>query len=275
MNKKKIIQPRILYFLFIFILIVIFFSSFINLYEKRNKIVDWIKNKIETQQQLFTKEKERRNKLAKEKERRNKLAKDIINGGYVLLFRHAEREKWIDVTKYDAMEMLYGFKGESEYFSKAVCLSDRGLVQARAIGEVVKELKLPYHIVVSSPSCRARQTAEIVFGGYNDIKNAFLHYGPFYEDEDEFTQKVKKQILKIKSKDNSNIIISAHNGVIRSKKIFDEIENEVDFSTIAGKFMEEGGFIVMKKNNNKLIFVDLFHTFNNFQYNFRERLSDE
>ena len=265
MEFKKKILIRILYLLFIFILIVVFFSSFINVYEKRNKIVGWIKNKIEPQQQRF----------AEDAERRNKLAKDIINGGYILLFRHAEREKWIDVTKYDALEMLHGLKGENEYFSKAVCLSDRGLVQARAIGEIVKELKLPYHTVISSPSCRARQTSEIAFGGYDDIKNVFLHYGPFYEDKEEFVQKVKKEILKIENKDNSNIIISAHNGVIRSKKIFDEIENEVDFSKIAGKFMEEGGFIVMKKENNKLIFIDLFISFQKFQRHFRERLLDK
>ena len=184
MKLKKNTRNKILYILFISVLIIIFTSSFINLYEKRSKIVGWIKNKIEPQQKQF----------AEDKERRNKLAKDILNGGYILFFRHAEREKWIDVTKYDAIEMLNGLKAEDEYFSKAVCLSDRGLVQARAIGEIVKELKLPYHTVVSSPSCRARQTAEIAFGGYDDIKNVFLHYGPFYEDKSEFAQKVKREI---------------------------------------------------------------------------------
>ena len=78
-------------------------------------------------------------------------------------------------------------------------------------------------------------------------------------------------LWKFETKQNSNVIISAHNGVIRSTKIFDEIEKEIDFSQIAKKFMEEGGFIVMKKKENKLVFVDLFYTFHDFQLNFQKR----
>ena len=260
----KIQKLKTFYFFGILFFIIIFLSSLINLYEKKNKIVNWLKNKANPQTQTYD----------QNKKRHYELAKDIINGGYILFFRHAEREKWIDVKKYDAMEMLYDLRAEDEYFSKAVCLSDRGLIQAKAIGKIIKELKLPYHIVVSSPSCRARQTAELAFGGHDDIKNTFMHYGPFYENEDKFAKRVKEEILKIKTKKNSNIIISAHNGVVRSKKIFDEIENKVNFSNIKGKFMEEGGFIVMKKEKDKLIFVDLFFSFHKFHLNFRERPLD-
>ena len=73
---------------------------------------------------------------------------------------------------------------------------------------------------------------------------------------------------------NSNIIISAHNGVIRSTDIFDEIRTQRDFSLIAKKFMEEGGFIVMKNENNRLIFIDVFFTFHDFQLNFQKRPID-
>ena len=60
-------------------------SSVINIYEKRHKILDKLKNtkkySIDT--------------------RKYDLAKSINSGGYVLLFRHAEREKWIDVQMYE------------------------------------------------------------------------------------------------------------------------------------------------------------------------------
>ncbi len=31
-------------------------------------------------------------------------AREILNGGYILHFRHAERDKWIDVQMYDVLE---------------------------------------------------------------------------------------------------------------------------------------------------------------------------
>mgnify|MGYP001164076269 CR=1 FL=1 len=257
---NNFLKSFVIKFILIFGFFVILFSSIVNIYEKRNKITGLLKAKVKPGK-IYAQE-------------QHKLAKDIINGGYILLFRHAEREKWIDVKKYDSIEILDNLNAEDEYFSKAVCLSDRGLIQARAMGEIIEKIKLPFHTVITSPSCRARQTAELAFGGYDDIKNIFMHYGPYFEDADEFIKNVKKEILKIEVKKDSNAIISAHNGVIRSTKIFDQIDKEIDFSQIAKKFMEEGGFIVMKKNDGKLIFVDLFFTFHDFQLNFHKRPSN-
>lgn len=250
----------IIIILFILGFFLILFSSLIDIYQKRDLIFEFFKTNPQ------------KTKVEKEK---YSLAKDIVlNGGYILFFRHAEREKWIDVAKYDSIEVLNNLKAEDEYFAKAVCLSDRGLIQAKAIGELIEKIKLPYHVVVSSPSCRARQTAELSFGGYDDIKNIFLHYGPYYEDKKTMAKKVKKEILKIKLKENSNIIISAHNGVVRTTDIFDKIEGNVDFSQIDKGFMNEGGFIVMKNDNGKLIFVDMFYTFHKFYQNFSIRPED-
>jgi hypothetical protein len=54
-------------------------------------------------------------------------ANKILNGGYILHFRHAGREKWIDVQMYDALESDLHNNGENEsryaendYFSKAL-----------------------------------------------------------------------------------------------------------------------------------------------------------
>lgn len=254
----------IVIFIFLISFLIILASSVINIYEKRSRISSFFKHK--TQQDYSVDY-----IISKQK----KLAKDIItNGGYILLFRHAEREKWIDVKKYDSIEVLNNLNAENEYFSKAVCLNDRGLVQARAIGEIIKKIKIPYHVVVSSPSCRARQTAELAFGGYDYIRNIFMHYGPFNDDKKIFIQNVKKEILKIEVKENSNAIISAHNGVIKSTEIFDKIETNMDFSEIGGKFMEEGGFIVMKNENGKLVFVNLFYRFHNFYETLFDRPED-
>ena len=65
------------------------------------------------------------------------------------------------------------------------------MIQGKAIGEIIKKIDLPYHVVFSSPSCRARQTAELAFGGYDEIRNIFMHYGVYYEDKNEMAKKAQ------------------------------------------------------------------------------------
>ena len=247
----RILIPIILLISFLIILL----SSMIHIHDERKRIVSFFSVK-----KSYSSKNISQNLMTKKE-----LANDIIsNGGYILLFRHAEREKWTDVKKYDSIEVLNNLKAENEYFSKAVCLNDRGLIQAKAMGEIIDKINLPYHVVVSSPSCRARQTAELVFGGYNYIKNIFMHYGPFDDEYDDFNKEVKKEILKIDPKEKSNIIISAHNAVVRSTDIFDKIESNTSFKKIRSNFMEEGGFIVMRNDKDKLVFVEKFYSFHEF-----------
>ena len=127
-------------------------------------------------------------KLSKENDK--KWAQEILKGGYLLLFRHAEREKWIDVQMYDALESdlhQNGFNesrfAENDYFDKAVCLNSRGKIQSKAIREVINHSKLPVGFVISSPSCRARQTANLIFGGYQKLDRDLVHYGPYNENQ--------------------------------------------------------------------------------------------
>ena len=48
-------------------------------------------------------------------------------------------------------------------------LNNRGKIQARAMGEHFKKIGLPISKVITSVSCRARQTADIAFGGYDSM----------------------------------------------------------------------------------------------------------
>ena len=76
---------------------IIFFASLLYLYEKKNEIKFKVFNFLnipygqETDYAYVSKEDEY-------------WAKEIMNGGYILHFRHAERDKWIDVAMYDALE---------------------------------------------------------------------------------------------------------------------------------------------------------------------------
>ena len=146
---------------------VITFSSLLNVYEKKEKIFKFISLNLGISNSD-------KNYSYKIKKKDIYWANEILNGGYILHFRHAERDKWIDLTMYDALESDVHNRGldstryaENDYFSGAVCLNERGKVQARAMGEHIQKIGLPIGLVVSSVSCRARQTAELAFGGYN------------------------------------------------------------------------------------------------------------
>ena len=205
-----------------------------------------------------------KNKVANYKEnKKDKFwAKKLLSGGYILFFRHAERDKWIDVQMYDALESQLQDKNsdsfrfaENEYFENAVCLNKRGKIQAKAMGEVIKYSQLPIGYVVSSPSCRARQTADISFGGYNVLEKKFVHYGPYSEVGDR-SEYLENYILNLPRFKDKNVIISAHNGV-------------VGYHLFPGdQFLEEGGFYVLSINNNRLVLEHEFHNFNSFSKQF-------
>jgi phosphohistidine phosphatase SixA len=198
-------------------------------------------------------------------------AEEIQNGGYILHFRHAEREKWIDVQMYDALESDLHNSGldgtryaEDEYFSKAVCLNSRGLIQAKAMSEILEYARVPVGKVVTSPSCRARQTAAIAFGGYDEMKRILVHKGPYSETEQNRVALLKDLYVQQAPNSNTNTIISAHNSVVH-KGMF---ENHHSLSDL---YLEEGGFYVISERNGKLFLEHEFHYFKDFSKQFFPR----
>jgi phosphohistidine phosphatase SixA len=250
------LYKKILVFVLFFVLLIITFSSLLNIYEKRGKIKKNFLKSANSKNETYAENNKEKYDLA------NKI---LTDGGYILHFRHAHREKWIDVTMYDSVEINERRRAENEYFKDAVCLSSMGMIQAKMMGEIWKSLNVPVSKVFSSPSCRARQTSELVFGGYDEERSILLHKGPYKENFDEFAKDVKEFYLNIKMEVGKNVIVSGHNGLI-NEKLFDNIEkmpNEF--------FLEEGGFYVLKKVDDKLVFIDKFHFFQNFNLQFKKR----
>lgn len=206
------------------------------------------------------------------------MAKEIRKGGFILVFRHAHRLKVIDVTKYDALELIQQVDGEKTYFKNAVCLSENeGIMQAQAMGEYFKLLKIPVGSVISSPSCRSRQTAYLAFSRIDRIETRLLHfygdpYGPFDNDSiSNHYAKIKEILISAKPLDGTNTVISAHNNTVR-KFIIDGLYdpkstnlNNLDFT------LEEGGFHVLKVNDGKLLYVTKFNNFSGFSNKFYDR----
>ena len=257
MNKNKILKILT----GSLIISVILFSSLVSLYKDRNEIIFWLKNKNPFSDYDNKKHSNKEDII---------WSKKIMEGGYILHFRHAERDKWIDVQMYDSLESDVHNNGkngtrfaENDYFSKAVCLNDRGLIQAQAIGEHLSNIKFPIGFVISSPSCRSRQTANISFGGYDELYRILVHSGPYNEDEKKRISKLTKLYMNLPIHSGTNTIVSAHNSVVHSD-MFENMNNK-DIK------LEEGGFYVISKKNGKLYLEHEFHNFRNFIKTFYER----
>ena len=198
------------------------------------------------------------------------VARSLLDGGYILHFRHAERDKWINVEMYDALESDVHDNGENstryaenDYFKNAVCLNKRGEIQARAIGEHLKQIGLPIGYVISSPSCRSRQTADLAFGGYDKLDRTLVHRGPYNETETNHISSLKDLYLNLPLNYGTNTIVSAHNKVAH-EDMFDKMESDKIR-------LEEGGFLVISRRGNELILVHTFYDFLSFQKIFYDR----
>jgi len=251
----------------IFALIVpIWASSFINLYEDRQKVQEKIKSYLP--QTAVTEETEEKS----ETESDRYWAREIMKGGYILHFRHAERDKWIDVHMYDTLESEVHENGynesryaEFDYFKDAVCLNERGVIQATAMGELLSDINFPIAHIISSPSCRARQTAEYAFGGYDRLDKTLIHRGGFNENDDEHYKDLRALYINLPIEPGKNTIVSSHNGVIH--------EDMFDSTVLASDmyYLEEGGFYIISVKDEKLILEYKFHYFLDFIASFYPR----
>ncbi|MBD3919120.1 histidine phosphatase family protein [Paenibacillus sp. PR3] len=88
----------------------------------------------------------------------------LRSGGFIIYFRHGEATVGQDQPELN----LNDCRTQRN-------LSDRGKEQAQAIGEVFKQNPFPIHLpVISDPYCRAKDTADIIFGKKNVTVNPSL-----------------------------------------------------------------------------------------------------
>ena len=255
---KNTLNQKIINIIVIFSFVIVTISSIIHLYDGRNKIKFFFAKPLE---------------LSKSKlENDIYWAKEILNGGYILHFRHAERDKWLDVQMYDALESDVHSNSqdnsryaENDFFENAVCLNDRGKVQAKAIEEHINFIGLPIGYVASSVSCRARQTAELAFGGYDSLHRILVHTGPYSENNDIRTQLLIEFYKSLDIAADKNTIVTSHNSVIKCEMFININCNREKIN------LEEGGFYILSKSEEGLKLNHEFHSFKEFTKVFYER----
>ena len=79
------------------LLLVISFASALYIYEKKSNILSLLKSSIQNSYKYD-------NRDIHVNDADIYWAEEIMNGGYILHFRYAERDKWIDVNMYDSLE---------------------------------------------------------------------------------------------------------------------------------------------------------------------------
>ena len=269
----KINKSNLKYIFTILFVVIVTLSSLLEIFNNRRKII----NKLQLNEKYISKNnglKESNSDIHNEgkMDLAMEWSKKILNGNYILFFRHAEREKWIDVQMYDALESDLHENGlnssryaENTYFSKAVCLNTRGQVQVKAMKEVIDLSKIPIGYVVTSPSCRSRQTADVVFGGYDKIDRILFHKGPYFENMKSRNENLKSYILSLPVQKGKNTIVSAHNGVVTNSWFANMPNNG------PGLDLEEGGFYIISKKDGELILEYEFNNFAHFARNFFPR----
>ena len=257
--KIKFDQKKLLLFFIIIVSSLILTSLFIQNYKiikinseekkteiRSDKIIDYLKSKkintnldTETLKKIYWVER-------------------IKDGGLILLFRHSEREKWnSSVEGFDAFELQNNLNARNLSWYKATCLTPKGIEESKLIKEAFKHAQIKISKVISSPSCRAKETALYSFERIDEIFTGLLHYTAFHPlDRKKIGYDLKKAVQSIKIKKDSNIILSAHNKVISHEGFIDEMNVDEGLS--------ESGFYIIENINGKLKVPFKFSQIKNF-----------
>jgi hypothetical protein len=174
----------------------------------------------------------------------------LRKGGFILYFRHASRDAWPLVSAFDVYALAANLQDPSlASFRRAVCLTDQGIEEAKILGKILELAKIPTGTVVSSPSCRAMQTAIYAFGKVDRVDNSLL-YVALLSDRvlPGFVNQLRTLLLNIDIKPGTNTVITAHNGTLERNKGL-AIEGDMEFLD------ETGFYIIERKGNDKLAVV--------------------
>lgn len=129
---------------------------------------------------------------------------ELRGGGFVIYFRHAETDH---------------SGGSDEAAKLDDCstqrnLSPEGREQAKRIGKAFRELDIPVGVVVSSPFCRCKDTAELAFGNYTVDDDLYFAIGISSDETARITESLRR-MLSSPPANGTNTIIVSHTANLR------------------------------------------------------------
>ena len=200
-----------------------------------------------------------------------KWAKELVKGGYILHIRHAMREKFTgSVTTFDAIELLNKDDARKTDYYRATCLTERGILDSKAIGKTFDLANIEVSYVVSSPSCRARETAIFAFNRVDQIEPSILHRSAQLKSQHkENGDKLRSVLDALDIKKGSNIVISGHGATlsydIKNNTGIVDSDETVDIDSRL-----ETGIVVIERKNGKYIARHKFNSIKEISTNLLE-----
>ena len=180
------------------------------------------------------------------------MVRELRKGGFLLYFRHGNREKWDSVIAFDIHEVATRQDASRSTYRDAVCLSPQGREEALMIGQILELAQVPVGHVVASPVCRARQTAQLAFGRLDETEVALVHTPVVNQDNElAFKEGLRKVLTEVTLRPGTNTVISAHENTI---------VNHADLFASGSKWLQigmvqEGGMYVIRRDANQKLHV--------------------
>jgi len=177
----------------------------------------------------------------------------IRKGGYILHIRHYTRDREPDVQIFDGIELLQSKNARNESYGKYTCLNPVGIEEAKIVGKILAQSDIKISKIISSPSCRAKESAMLAFGKIDETWNSLLHRTAIPPRQyEQFAWQLKKEIENLNPIDGSNIVLVGHGQTLSyNQKIL--FENNGYKDRIDDRDM--GGVAVMELNKDKKLNV--------------------
>jgi phosphohistidine phosphatase SixA len=190
-------------------------------------------------------------------------ASKIQSGGFILHFRHAQREQWNDVTAFDAFELHSRLDASKSSFARATCLTDQGKEEAKLLGNLIRIAKVKLSAIISSPSCRALQTAKIAFKRVDKIENSLLHRSAIPKlQHKSFDIALRKLLLSYPIEKSKNVVLVGHVDTLEysGNSVLDkDIE-----SSITAESRDPTGFVILERVGDKVFARHVFKSMKEF-----------
>jgi phosphohistidine phosphatase SixA len=194
----------------------------------------------------------RRPGLSADKVAMQSMVQELRKGGYLLYFRHGNREKWDSVIAFDIHEVATGQDASRSTYRDAVCLSPQGREEALMIGQILRLAQVPVGHVVASPVCRARQTAQLAFGHVDGTEVALVHTPVVNQDNEvAFKEGLRKVLQEATLRPGTNTVISAHeNTIVNHPDLFASGSRWLQMGMV-----QEGGMYVIRRDADQELHV--------------------
>jgi len=153
----------------------------------------------------------------------------LQSGGYLIYMRHGKTNH----TQKDKMSPSLGPCSEQRN------LSQQGRAILTNIGEKLSQLNIPIGSVVTSPFCRCKDTAQIVFGKYTVEPNLIFSISKNKDEAEQLGKILYEMMLSSDNVTQNNVFIS-------------HTSNLKDGLNIWPK--PEGVMVIFKKHNDQLVF---------------------